>query len=116
MSEMGPISRSPCFFCRMISCPAANGIICSICRPSATLAPSGTCSVIACRIVIVFDTAISGPLHSFSLQHQKVLHEHPPNLGAYLGYGPHFWQFRRSLLTLPSPASTPKNIDLHDST
>src|ERR1700722_7520446 len=34
----------------MISCPAAKGIICSICRPSATDAPSGTNSAIASRM------------------------------------------------------------------
>src|SRR5919108_5673863 len=34
----------------MISCPAANGIICSSWRPSATLAPSGTSSAIASRM------------------------------------------------------------------
>src|SRR3954471_13192944 len=47
MSEMGPISVRPRFFWRIISCPAANGIICSIWRPSATEAPLGTSSAIA---------------------------------------------------------------------
>src|SRR5262245_53898024 len=47
MSEIGPIKVRFRFFCRMISWPAAKGIICSICRPSATLAPSGTSSAIA---------------------------------------------------------------------
>src|SRR4051812_22653383 len=50
MSEIGPIKVKSRFFCRIISCPAANGIICSNCRPSATLAPSGTSSAIACCI------------------------------------------------------------------
>src|SRR5436853_5482792 len=55
MSEIGPIRRKPRFFWRMISWPAANGIICSICSPSATLAPSGTRSVMACCMVRSLD-------------------------------------------------------------
>src|SRR5207244_1594303 len=50
MSEIGPIRVRSRFFCRMISCPAANGIICSSWRPSATLAASGTSSAIASRM------------------------------------------------------------------
>src|SRR5205823_13666026 len=50
MSEIGPISVSPRLRCRMISCPAANGIICSICNPSATEQPSGTWAAIASRM------------------------------------------------------------------
>ena len=40
---------------RMISCPAANGIICSICKPRATEAPSGTSSAIASGMERSFD-------------------------------------------------------------
>src|SRR5690242_10823703 len=59
MSEIGPISVSPRFFCRMISCPAANGIICSSCKPIATLAPSGTNSAIAACMERTLDTDLS---------------------------------------------------------
>src|SRR4029077_13500174 len=55
MSEIGPTSVRPRFLCRMISCPAAKGIICSICRPSATKAPSGTHSAMALGMVRSLD-------------------------------------------------------------
>src|ERR1700731_1624464 len=45
----------------MISCPAAKGIICSICKPRATDAPSGTNSAIASRIVSSLDILFSVP-------------------------------------------------------
>src|SRR5579872_7266697 len=65
MSEIGPIRRSPRFFWRMISCPAAKGMFCSICRPRATLAPSGTKAATASRIVISLDITVQQP----SIQH-----------------------------------------------
>src|SRR5215831_8633646 len=42
----------------MISCPAANGIICSSCSPMATLAPSGTSSAMAERMETSLDTLL----------------------------------------------------------
>src|SRR5579862_7754387 len=59
MSEIGPIKVRPRFSCRMISCPAANGIICSICKPIATDEPSGTNSAIAWCMERSFDIALT---------------------------------------------------------
>src|SRR5579871_2154881 len=55
MSEIGPIRRRPRFFWRMISCPAAKGMFCSICSPTATLQPSATKEAMASRIEINLD-------------------------------------------------------------
>src|SRR6476646_3036764 len=62
MSEIGTLRVRPRLFCRMISCPATKGIICSICRPSATEAPSGTRSAMASRMVRSLDMAVLFPL------------------------------------------------------
>src|SRR6201996_9169492 len=59
MSEIGPIKVRSRLSCRMISWPAANGIICSICKPIATDEPSGTNSAIASCIERNFDIALT---------------------------------------------------------
>src|SRR6476620_10653700 len=73
-SDIGPIKVSPRFFCRMISCPAANGIICSNCRHSATDDPSGTCLATASYMECSLDTT-SPPTPVFASQETR---RYPP--------------------------------------
>src|SRR5712691_4911840 len=79
MSEIGPISVRSRFFCRMISCPAANGIICSNCRPSATLAPSCTSSETAARMGSSLDMSTCSPFQPSS----RGKHQHSANHRSY---------------------------------
>src|SRR5215472_3508066 len=77
MSEMGPISRRLRFLWRINSCPAAKGIICSICRPRATLEPSGTKSAMAWRRVRILDMAVFSINRLFLKSRSRVTGEGP---------------------------------------